>query len=255
MPLEQVVLVARESDHTNILYNALAAKFPTHVIFEEPPARWKLIRWRVRRSGWLRVVGQLMFHALVAVPLQRGSTKRRAAIVASAGCSTAPPPPSRTSRTPSVNSRDCRAQMEALRPLVVVINGTRILTRETLTAFRIPVLNVHAGITPKYRGVHGAYWALANKDREHCGVTVHLVDEGVDTGGILHQTLIQPGPQDHFATYPTLQMVAGSHLLCRAVGEVISGTASVIQASPESNRWYHPTLWGYCWNRLTTGVR
>lgn len=145
--------------------------------------------------------------------------------------------------------------MEALRPLVVVINGTRILTRETLTAFRIPVLNVHAGITPKYRGVHGAYWALANKDREHCGVTVHLVDEGVDTGGILHQALIQPGPQDHFATYPTLQMVTGSHLLCRAVGEVISGTASVIQASAESKRWYHPTLWGYCWNRLTTGVR
>jgi methionyl-tRNA formyltransferase len=35
-------------------------------------------------------------------------------------------------------------------------------------------VNIHVGITPKYRGVHGTYWALVNNDVENSGVTVHL---------------------------------------------------------------------------------
>ena len=42
---------------------------------------------------------------------------------------------------------------------------------------------MHAGITPQYRGVHGGYWAVVNNDPEHCGVTIHFVDKGIDTGG------------------------------------------------------------------------
>lgn len=255
MPVDQIVLVARQGGSTNILYHALAARFHTRVIIEAPPSKWKLARWRAKRVGWIRVAGQLLFQFLVAAPQQRRSAMRRAAIVAGAGCSTAPPPTSQVSRTPSVNSMDCRSQIAALRPLAVVINGTRILSNDTLAAMRVPVLNTHAGITPKYRGVHGAYWALVNGDPDHCGVTVHLVDEGVDTGGILHQALIRPGPQDNFSTYPTLQMVAGSQLLCQAVQEVIAGTARVIEGPAESRRWYHPTLWEYGVNRITKGVR
>jgi methionyl-tRNA formyltransferase len=44
---------------------------------------------------------------------------------------------------------------------------------------------VHAGITPRYRGTHGGYWVLLNNDPGHCGVTIHLVDPGIDTGSIV----------------------------------------------------------------------
>lgn len=252
---EPIVLLAREGESTNILYHALAARFPVRVIFEEPPSKWKLLRWRAGRVGWPRVLGQLLFQFLVAAPQLRRSAPRRAEIVAEAGCSTAPPPQGLTTRTPSVNSHDCHQQVRAMGPKAVVINGTRILTKATLAALQVPVLNTHAGITPRYRGVHGAYWALVNRDPEHCGVTVHLVDEGVDTGGILHQERISPGPQDNFSTYPTLQMVAGSRLLGQAVQEVIAGTAKETQGPAGSTRWYHPTLWQYCRNRRATGVR
>ena len=56
-----------------------------------------------------------------------------------------------------------------------------------------PVLNYHAGITPKYRGMNGGYWALATGDAGNFGATVHLVDAGVDTGGVLHQVRGRPG--------------------------------------------------------------
>jgi folate-dependent phosphoribosylglycinamide formyltransferase PurN len=53
-------------------------------------------------------------------------------------------------------------------------------------------VNIHVGITPKYRGVHGTYWALVNNDVENSGVTVHFVDEGIDTGNIINQAIVVP---------------------------------------------------------------
>lgn len=47
-------------------------------------------------------------------------------------------------------------------------------------------LNVHAGKLPRYRGRNVINWALINGERE-IGITVHHVDGGVDTGGIVLQ--------------------------------------------------------------------
>jgi len=47
-------------------------------------------------------------------------------------------------------------------------------------------LNVHAGKLPRYRGRNVINWALINGERE-IGVTVHLVDDGIDSGDILLQ--------------------------------------------------------------------
>jgi methionyl-tRNA formyltransferase len=61
------------------------------------------------------------------------------------------------------------------------------------------------GITPEYRGVYGAYWALLNNDVENCGVTIHKVDKGIDTGALIKQAVIQIGNRDNFKTYPVHQ--------------------------------------------------
>ncbi len=56
---------------------------------------------------------------------------------------------------------------------------------------------MHAGITLRYRGVHGGYWALAEQHPEWVGTTVHLVDPGIDTGGILAQSTFERVPRRH----------------------------------------------------------
>ena len=57
-----------------------------------------------------------------------------------------------------------------------------MLRRPLLEACGCPVVNYHSGINPAYRGINGGYFALANGEPEHFGVTLHLVDLGVDTG-------------------------------------------------------------------------
>ena len=112
---------------------------------------------------------------------------------------------------------------------------------------------MHAGITPRYRGVHGGYWALASGDAAHCGVTVHLVDAGIDTGGILAQALIRPTPVDSFVTYPLLQLAAGLPLLVDAARAGLAGTLRPLpaDAASPSRLWSHPTLaqWLSGWRR------
>lgn len=251
---EQVVLIAREGELTNLLHQALGKRFPLQVIYEDPPSKWRLLRLRKRRLGAWRVLGQILFQLFVVLPMRTVSGQRRAAILRGAGFDPGWNAGSAPARTPSVNSRDCIGKVRALAPQVIVINGTRIVKGSTLKAFGVPVLNVHVGITPKYRGVHGGYWALYNNDPENCGVTVHLVDEGIDTGAILHQARIHPEAADNFATYPVLQVVEAAPLLVQAVEQVLGGKVRPIQGVGPSTRWEHPTLLQYIRGRMAKGI-
>jgi methionyl-tRNA formyltransferase len=115
---------------------------------------------------------------------------------------------------------------------------------------------MHAGITPQYRGVHGAYWALVQNDRDHCGVTVHLVDKGIDTGGILFQCLIETTRQDNFITYPYLQFGEGLSLMREAIEAAEQNNLQPIKHSSGNSRlWYHPTIWQYLYLRIFKGKK
>lgn len=252
---ERVVLIARDSGATRLLYHALSKRFEVHVLLEKPPSTASLLKSRAKRLGWPTVIGQVLFQLMIAKPQARASRSRIERIVATHGASTAPIPVERVQRIGSVNSEACLQAVGAIGAAAVVINGTRILKAATIRALAVPVLNTHVGITPMYRGVHGAYWALTQNDRAHCGVTIHFVDAGIDTGGIISQALIEPTPADNFSTYPMLQMTTGAPLLVKAVEEAIAGNARVRTAQGSSRRWNHPTLLQYLAYRVREGVK
>ncbi len=255
MSAERIVLLARDSASSRLLFHALSARFAVHAVLEQPPGALSLLRSRARRLGWIEVLGQVLFMALLAKPMALASRSRNRRIIQEHGGSDAPIPTDRITRVSSVNRPECWEAVGTHDPKVVVINGTRILSPRAIEALGRPILNTHVGITPRYRGVHGAYWALAQGDAAHCGVTIHLVDAGVDTGAILHQARILPTADDNFTTYPTLQMAVAVPLLVKAVEEVIAGRAQPREASGPSRRWNHPTLWAYISNRVRRGAR
>jgi phosphoribosylglycinamide formyltransferase-1 len=249
-----VVILAGDGDSTSIVHNALRERFPVSALLVEPdPPALELLRRRARRIGWVAVAGQVAF-VLYARLTRRFSTVRRDEILRVHSLSPTPEPGAATG-IPSANSREAIALLQSLRPEVVVVNGTRILSQEVLDCVDAPFLNMHAGITPMYRGVHGCYWALANGDAAHAGVTVHLVDSGVDTGGVIAQAPVHPGPADSYHTYPFLQIAAGLPLLEQAVADALAGRLRTVEVSGESRLYYHPTIWRYAINRVRRGVR
>lgn len=63
------------------------------------------------------------------------------------------------------------------------------------------LLNSHPTLLPKYRGPNPWHHVLANGEKES-GVTIHKIDEGMDTGPILHQRVF---PLTPFDTYRSLR--------------------------------------------------
>jgi len=251
------VLLAGPGDSTEVIANLLATRVPRLVVvMEDPPSRLHMIRRRARRVGWRIAAGQALFVALLLPVLRRQGAPRRAAILR--GASVDATPRQSRYRVPSVNDAQVVPLLTSLQPAMVVVNGTRIIAARVLAGLNCPVINMHAGITPRYRGVHGGYWALVDHHPEWVGTTVHLVDPGIDTGGVLAQTTFDITEEDSFSTYPSLHLVHGLTLLADQVDAVLSGLAlepTQGGIAPGSTLYYHPTLWGYLWCRWRHGVR
>lgn len=252
-----VVLLAGPGYSTDIVANYLASRVPRLVVvLENRQPRKELVRRRARRVGWPTAVGQVLFVALLQPVLQGLGTKRRNVILGTASLDTTNRAPSL--RVRSVNDDEVVALLRSHRPNVVVVHGTRIISARVLESACCPVVNMHTGITPRYRGVHGGYWALSEHHPEWVGTTIHLVDAGIDTGGILAQATFEVSREDTIATYPDLHLVHGLPLLAAQVEKVMTGLELEplpTSLAPGTGLYYHPTLWGYLWRRWRHGVR
>ena len=213
-----------------------------------------MIKRRIKNLGRLEVLGQLLFIAFTRL-LAKTSQSRLAELYSLYGFKTDDIAIKDIYEVESANSDEARLKLSELAPDVVVINGTRILSQQTLEAVEAPFINTHAGITPRYRGVHGGYWALALNDKENCGVTVHLVDKGIDTGEVIGQAAIHPEPSDFFLTYPIHQLGAAKPLLLKAIQQAANKSLETGPGIGPSNLFYHPTIWGYLKNYFLHGVK
>jgi methionyl-tRNA formyltransferase len=254
---KKIVLLGRQDKPTAILYNSLRTEFSVaKVIVEKGEPKLKFLKRRIRRLGLAKVVGQVAFRTTVVPWLARTSRQRVREIVQQFRLDPSPIPPTELITFKSVNSRECIQALRALQPDVIVISGTRIISDKVLSCSPAVFINMHAGITPLYRGCHGGYWALVQGDRNGCGVTVHQVDTGVDTGRILGQARITPSHGDNLVTYALLQQAVGLPLLKKAIQDACENRLVPAAPPPGMSRlWTHPTLSEYIYHRLRSGVK
>ena len=70
--------------------------------------------------------------------------------------------------------------------LIVLAGFMRILSNNFIEKFNKKIINIHPSLLPKYPGLKTHEKVMDNKDKYH-GVTIHLVDEGLDSGPIIAQ--------------------------------------------------------------------
>jgi phosphoribosylglycinamide formyltransferase-1 len=200
----------------------------------------------------------------VVLPLLRRCGRRRIAeIMASAGLDDAPI--TGATDLDSVNSDGAREHLRRLNPELVVVSGTRLLSKKTSGSIPAPFLSIHMGISPGFRGAHGAYWALTKGRPDLAGTTIHFIDAGIDTGPVIKQgtfenhgaafvrdiSLSQPGDWNY------LNLATGIPLLQEEVREVLAGTPAVRRVACDlpSTLYYQPTVCQYARRRIFGGVR
>jgi len=252
----KIIMLAKDSMSSKIMYNAINDEFGVQqVIFESNISKLTFLKRRIKRIGLIKTLGQVVFQFILSPFLQKTSRNRVNQIISDNDLDVSDIPYNKVFKVNSINEEKSIERIKNLKPDVIIVNGTRIISSKVLKSTKAIIVNAHAGITPKYRGVHGGYWALVNKDAENCGVTVHLIDEGVDTGGILYQEKITITVKDNFTTYPLLQLNKGIHLMKKTLLNLKEGKLIHKVNTSESKLWYHPTAWEYLYYRLILKVK
>ncbi len=135
---------------------------------------------------------------------------------------------------PDRESRDLAiaAWLEELGVELVVLAGyMQLLSNGFVRRFRNRVINVHPALLPAFPGLDAIGQALAHGVRV-TGVTVHFVDEGVDTGPILLQR-----PIELTYTRPVAEVIEEIHrveheLLPRAIELIAAGAVRIDERNP-----------------------
>lgn len=239
--MDKVIILASRNELSYLLINHLAEQFAIACVVFEAPHVGKLLRYRLKKLGAWTVAGQLVFLVWDRLVIRRRSRQQIERLLA--GHDIRPP----DGRLPvmeveSVNGVEVEHLLRDQQPKVVIVTGTGIIARQVLALAPI-FINIHTGITPRYRGVHGAFWAVYEGRPELAGTTIHKIDAGVDTGAIIAQMpiTIDPG-SDTYRTLPVKQYLAALDALVQAVRAALDDRLTTYsRADLDSRQWFSPT--------------
>lgn len=122
---------------------------------------------------------------------------------------------------PEKLDEDFRNWLKELKPdLIIVAAFGKILPEKILEIPKYKSINVHASVLPKLRGSSPIQNALVEGLTE-TGVTIMIMDKGIDTGDILDQKKILITPEDDYISLAGKLAVLGSKLLTSTIPQWI----------------------------------
>ena len=119
--------------------------------------------------------------------------------------------------------------------LVVLAGYMRILSPAFIQPFAGRILNIHPADTHQHQGLHAYEWAFDNQLPE-TKITVHLVDEGLDTGPVLMQQTVDLRGADTLAEVERRGLAVEHELYARALADLIQNKRNVMSSAAETSR-------------------
>lgn len=141
-------------------------------------------------------------------------------------------------RASSVNDPQCRRLIQEGGYRLVFVFGTSLLKQELLAMEGVTFVNLHHGWLPRFRG-EGILTALAEEGADSLGVSVHRIDQGVDTGSILYRERLAIEAGDNAHAIALKATVRGTALFQQVYDDVTHGILRQgIPQAPEEGRSY-----------------
>jgi methionyl-tRNA formyltransferase len=124
---------------------------------------------------------------------------------------------------PSFKEEGAVAKLAQFRPDVIVVAAFgQILPRSVLEIPRFGVVNVHPSLLPRFRGASPVASAILAGD-EFTGVSIMLMDEGMDTGPILARVQIPISARDNTGSLTAKLSMVGARLLVETLSHYLRG--------------------------------
>ena len=129
-------------------------------------------------------------------------------------------------------------QLQSLNPDVILVwSYTMILPGSIIGIPSRGSVNVHGGLLPEYRGGHVMQWAIINGESE-TGVTLHYMDEGIDTGPIIAQERFPITWRDNAVSVKSNLQKVGMELIKQWWPKISMGTAPRIVQDEAAANYY-----------------
>jgi methionyl-tRNA formyltransferase len=142
-------------------------------------------------------------------------------------------------RVTSVNADSFIAVLRENGVDVLLHQTPEILKGAVIRTPAIGVLNRHLSLLPSYRGAWPLFWQLANGERE-VGVSLHLVDEGIDSGAVVAQEAVTRRPGESAAALMARLFERSVPLTCAALQQLSAGRPAP-QGMPQGRIYQTPT--------------
>jgi folate-dependent phosphoribosylglycinamide formyltransferase PurN len=145
-------------------------------------------------------------------------------------------------------------------PDLIVFTGGGLIRKNILLIPKLGILNCHTGILPEYRGMDVVEWTAVEGQASKVGfgATLHLMDQGVDTGPILKTTKIEMGNSKSFEQIRTKLEVKMVELMLDGVMGFRDRSIAPRPQIVESGRQYyvmHPRIKEYAKLQLLKQMR
>lgn len=145
----------------------------------------------------------------------------------------------------NINDDEAASFIRDLNPDVICVCGTTVLQPKIFGLSSKGTINIHCGITPEYRSANPVEWAILHKDFDKIGVTIHMVDEGIDTGSILYQQVVPVEKGDLEGHLYCKAVKTGAELMIRAVKDFDEGKASTWQKTGVKGKSFYSARFGF----------
>ena len=116
--------------------------------------------------------------------------------------------------------------------LVVVVAYGKILPHDFLVFPKYGCVNIHASVLPKYRGASPIHFAVLNGDKI-TGVTAQQMDDGLDTGDILHVGTLEIGENDTTEYMYEVLAPLGAKVLMETVEMIENGSLKPVKQNED----------------------
>lgn len=155
--------------------------------------------------------------------------------------------------TDNPNSTEFLQKLKAEAPDVIINQSQFIIKKDLLSVATLGMLNRHNALLPKNRGRLTPFWVLFKGESES-GVSIHFIDEGIDSGAIVVQKKFPVEPGESFASLVRKNYQWAPKAMLEALDKLEAGDQDFLP-NPESEATYNtiPTLgqaWKYRKRRL-----
>ena len=116
--------------------------------------------------------------------------------------------------------------LKAWKADLFVVVAFRMLPKEVWAMPKMGTFNLHAALLPQYRGAAPINWAVINGERR-TGVTTFMLDENIDTGGIIYREECLISRDDTAGDVHDKLMELGANLVAQTVESLIQGNAEM----------------------------